>query len=54
MIAFVQCPRCTNDARAFLGEQSCDLLANSPAGAGNNGDTAVQLAHAASSKFLVM
>src|SRR6188474_3138303 len=49
MIAFVQGPRCTNDARTFLGEQACDFLADAPAGAGDDGDTAVQLAHAASS-----
>src|SRR6185436_1218443 len=47
MIAFVQGPCCTNDARTFLGKQSRDFLADAPTGAGHDGNTAVQLAHAA-------
>jgi len=47
MIAFVERSCCANDACALLGEQPCDFLADAPTGAGHNGDTAVQLAHAA-------
>src|SRR4051812_32208639 len=47
MIAFVQGPCCTNDARPLLGKQSCDFLADAPTGAGDDGDTPVQLPHAA-------
>src|SRR5262245_12577044 len=47
MIAFVKGPCSADNARALLGEQSCDLLADAPAGAGYNGDAAIELAHAA-------
>src|SRR4051812_16955511 len=47
MIALVQGPCGTNDARTFLGKQSGNFLADAPTGAGHDGDTAVQLAHAA-------
>ena len=45
MVTFVEGARGAHHARAFGGEQFGDLLANAPAGAGHDRDTAVKLAH---------
>src|SRR5262249_16849053 len=45
VIAFVQCPRGTDDPRTLPGEQLGDLLTDPPTGTRNDGNAPIELGH---------